>query len=148
MTSSWFFRQGTLHVSFFNGIWKIDYDFLRASNSNFFSAMHGFHTNEDLLQVGYDVIVISPPRAVHAIFHDEFWKIDNDVLIVYYSNFLSGMHGFRDKEVLLHDIYDVIVISPPWGVSRDFHDGFWKSDLDFLISILSMFFVCDVWFLR
>jgi len=51
--------------------------------------------NEVLLQGVYDVIVISPKGALQAIFHDGFWKSDHDILIAFYSNFLSGMHGFR-----------------------------------------------------
>jgi len=41
-------------------------------------------------------------------------------LIVSHSNFLSGMHGFRDNEVLLQAGYEVIVISPPGGALRYF----------------------------
>jgi len=44
--------------------------------------------------------------------------------MVFHINFLSGMHGFQDKEVLLQGGYDVIVISPLGGASGDFHDGF------------------------
>jgi len=40
--------------------------------------------------------------------------------IVINSNFLSAMHDFRDSEVLLQAGYDVIVISPLGGASRDF----------------------------
>jgi len=58
--------------------------------------------------------------SFHAILHDGFWKSDHDFLIAFCSNFLSGMHGFRDYEVLLQDGYDDIVISPPGGVSRYF----------------------------
>jgi len=39
----------------------------------------------------------------------------HDFYIVFYSNFLSGMHGFRDNEVLFKAGYDVIVISPTGG---------------------------------
>jgi len=55
-----------------------------------------------------------------AIFHDGFWKSDNDFLIAFRSNFLSGMHGFRDNEVLLQAGYDVIVNSPLGGAPSDF----------------------------
>jgi len=48
--------------------------------------------------------------ALHEIFHDGFWKSDRGFLIAFHSNFLSGMHSFRDNEVLLQDGYDVIVI--------------------------------------
>jgi len=36
------------------------------------------------------------------------------------SNFLSGMHGFQDNEVLLQGGCDVIVISPPGSAGRNF----------------------------
>jgi len=58
--------------------------------------------------------------ALNAIFHDWFWKSDHDLLIVFYDNFSSGMHGFRDNEVLLQGGYDVIVISPLGGASGEF----------------------------
>jgi len=58
--------------------------------------------------------------ALHAIIHDGFWKSDDDLPIAFHSKFLSGMHGFRDNDVLLQAGYDVIVILPPWGVSGDF----------------------------
>jgi len=41
-------------------------------------------------------------------------------MIVIHTNFLSGMHGFRDNKVLLQAGYDIIVISPLEGASRDF----------------------------
>jgi len=73
--------------------------------------------------------------ALHAIFLDGLWKSDHDFLIAFHSNVLSAMRGFRDNEVLLQAGYDVIVISPLGGVSGNFHDGFWKSDHDFLLVI-------------
>jgi len=58
-------------------------------------------------------------------------------MIMIHSNFISGMHGYRDNKVSLQAGYDVIVISPSGGASRDFYDGFWKSDHGFLIVINS-----------
>jgi len=58
--------------------------------------------------------------ALNAIFHDGFWKSNHDLLIVFHINFFSGMHGFRDNEVLLQGGYDVITISPLEGASGDF----------------------------
>jgi len=40
--------------------------------------------------------------------------------IAFHSNFLSGMLGFRDNEVLLQGVYDVIVIYPQGSASGDF----------------------------
>jgi len=82
--------------------------------------MHDFRDNEVLLPTGYDVIVIPPLGAVQAFFHDGLWKSNHDLLSEFYINFLSGMHGFWDNEVLLQDGYDVIGISPPVGASGDF----------------------------
>jgi len=58
--------------------------------------------------------------ALHAICLNGFWKIDHDLLIAFHCNFFSGMHGFRDNEVLLQTGYEVIVISPLGDVSGDF----------------------------
>jgi len=82
--------------------------------------MDGFRDNEVRLPTGYDVILISPPGALQAIFHDEFGKSDHYFLIVLHSNFLSGMHGFRDNVVLLPTGYDVIISPTLGGVSGDF----------------------------
>jgi len=57
--------------------------------------------------------------ALQAILHDGFWKSDYDILIAFHGNFLSGMHGFRENEVLVQAGYDVIVISLPGGASGD-----------------------------
>jgi len=61
MTSSSVIRQGALQAIFYDGFGKSDYDFLIAFHSTFLSGMHGFRDNHVLLQVGYDVIMISPP---------------------------------------------------------------------------------------
>jgi len=82
--------------------------------------MHGFRDNEDLLQAGYDITVISSPGALPANFLDGFWKIDHDFLIAYHTNLLFRMHGFRYNEVLMQPEYDVIVISPLAGASGVF----------------------------
>jgi len=101
--------------------------------------MHGFRDNEVLLLAGYDVIAISSPGAPHTILHDGFWKTDHDFLIAFHSNFLSGMHGFQENEVLLQAGYDVIVISPLGVAHAILHNGFWKSDHEFLIAFHSKF---------
>jgi len=124
--------------------------------------MPGFLNSEVLLQVGYDVIVISP---LGGAFSELTWRILKkrprlpDILIVFHSNFyvgcvvsekarfycksnfpmtfyknlLSWIHGFRNNEVLLQARYDVIVSFSLVGASGEFHDGIWKSDHDFLI---------------
>jgi len=55
--------------------------------------------------------------ALHAHFQVGFWKSDHNFLIAFHSNFLSGMHGFRDNVVLFLAGCDVIVISPPGGAA-------------------------------
>jgi len=121
MTSSWFFRLGALHAILHDGFWKSDYDFLIAFRSNFLSAMHGFKDIEVFLPTGYDVIVSTPPggaaRTFH--FHYGFWKSDHDFLIALHSNFISGMHGFRDNVISFQAGCDVIVISSPGGAARN-----------------------------
>jgi len=116
MPSSWFLRQGSLHAILHESIWKSDHDVLNAFHINFLSGMHGLRDNEVLLQAGYDVTVILHQGVLYAIFRDGLWKSDDDFLIAFYSNFLSGMYGFRDNEVLLQAGYDVNVI-PPSGVA-------------------------------
>jgi len=120
MTSSSVHRQMALHLHVLDGFWRSDHDLIIASRNNFSSGMHGFRDNEVLLQARYDVIVIFPPGALNAIWHDGFWKSNHDFLIACHSNFLSGMHAFRDNEVLLQAGYDVIVISQLGGASRYF----------------------------
>jgi len=80
--------------------------------------MHGLRDNEVLLPTGYDVIVISPPRGASDDFSCRILKEQPwlPVSVPYYL--LSGMHGFRDNEVLLQAECDVIVISPPADASR------------------------------
>jgi len=58
--------------------------------------------------------------ALHATLHDGFWKSEHDFLMAFHCNFLSGMHGFWENEVLLQAGYDVIVISPQGSAARDF----------------------------
>jgi len=55
--------------------------------------------------------------ALPEMFNDGFWKSDHDFLIALNINFLSGLHGFWENEVLLLTGYDVIVIYPPGGAS-------------------------------
>jgi len=59
-------------------------------------------------------------EAFQVIFHDGFWKSDRDFLIAFQSNFLFGMHGFRDSKVSLPTGNDVIRISLLGGISHGF----------------------------
>jgi len=45
------------------------------------------------------------------------------------------MQGVRDNDVLLQAGYDVIMISLLGGFQAIFHDGFWKSDHDYLLVV-------------
>jgi len=58
--------------------------------------------------------------ALHALFHDGFWKSDHDFLIIILSNVLATMLGFRDNEVVLTSGYDIIVSPPPGGCCTHF----------------------------
>jgi len=77
--------------------------------------------------------------ALRSIFHEGFWKTDQDFMIMIHSNFLAVMHDFQDNEVVLPTIYDVVVSSPVGAFQVIFHDIFWKSDHNFLMVIHSNF---------
>jgi len=104
-----------------DGFWKSDHDFLIAFHIVTFylrcmvSEITMFYCKPDMTSSW-----LRRQGALNAILHDGFWKSDHDLLIVFHSNFLSGMHGFRDNEVLLQGGYDVIVISPLGGTSGNF----------------------------
>jgi len=97
LTSLWFLRQVALLAILNDGFWKSDCDFLIAFHSNFLSWMHGFRDNEVLLQAGYEIIMISPPGAHYAIWHDWFWKSDHDLLMAFHSNFFIWDAWFLRK---------------------------------------------------
>ena len=48
-----------------------------------------------------------------------FWKNDYDFIIVFYGNYTSIIHHFRDIEVFLLAGNDVIAISPLEGAVGD-----------------------------
>jgi len=135
MTSSWFCRQGAFRAIFHDGFWKmikIDHDFQIAFHSNVCSVMHGFRDNEVYWKPNMTSSWFIRQGALNAIFFDGFWKSDHEFLIAFHSNFIFGMHGFRDNEV-----YCKLDITSPWflrygAFQAIFHYGFWKSDHDFL----------------
>jgi len=118
ITSSWFGRQGTLHAIFHDGFWKRDCDFIIVFHGNVFSGIHGLRDNEVLLQAEYDIIVIlSDRKRFRQIFITDSERATMTAWKCPMPTFSSGIHGFRDNEVLLPTIYDVIVISPLEGAS-------------------------------
>jgi len=119
MTSSWFPRQGALLAIFHDDFLESNHDFLIGFHSNFLLEMQGFQDTRFYCQLDMTSSSVLRQGALCALFHDGFWKIYHDILIMSHSNFLSGMHGFGNNEVLLQAGYDVIVISPPGGASRD-----------------------------
>jgi len=86
---------GSLHVQFQYGFWKSDHDFLIPFHSNFLSVMYGFRDNKVLLHPGYDVIVISPPGALHAISWSPILEGRPIFLLVLHCNHTSIVHHFR-----------------------------------------------------
>jgi len=82
---------------------------------------------------------LAPRGRFTRFFYDGFWKSDHNVLIVFHSNFFSGMHSFWDNKVLLLIRYDVIMISSPRGASDDYSGRILKSEHDFLILTQSKF---------
>jgi len=93
--------------------WALDY-------SNFLSAM--YVSEITMFNCKYDMTSswFLHQGALYAIYMTGFWKSDHDFLIAFQSNFLCGMHGFPDNEVLLQAGHDVIVISPPGVALRYF----------------------------
>jgi len=75
--------------------------------------------------------------ALHSILHDGFWKSEHDSMIMFHGNFLSGMHSFRDNEVLLLTGYDIIVSLPSRGTAHTFSRRFLKKRPWFLIVFYS-----------
>jgi len=113
MTSSSVLPQNALHSHVLDGFWSSDYDFSIASRSNYLSGMHDFFEITRFFCKPDMTYWFIRQGSLYAILHDGFWKSDHYFLIAFHSNFLSGMYGFRDNEVLLQAGYDVIVIFPP-----------------------------------
>jgi len=136
MRSSPVLRQGALHALIHEGFWKSDHDFLKVFHCNFLSGMHAFRDNEVLLQAAYDVIVISPPGGLHAIFQDGFWKSDHDFLIAFHSNFyLKCMVSEITRFYCKPDMTSSGFLGQ--GRCTHFFDcRFWKGDPNFIIVLL------------
>jgi len=137
-TSSSVLRQDELHEHVLDGFWRSDRDFLIASHSNFLSGMHGFRDNEVFLQAGYDVMVISPAGALHAILHNGFWKSDmHDFQKASHSNFY-----LRCTVSEITRLYCKPDMTSSWFLRQGslhaiLHEGFWKSDHNLLITFHS-----------
>jgi len=112
---------------------------MKVIHCNLSSVKHGFRDNELFCKPDMPSSWFGRQGALHAIFHDEFWKSDHNFLIMFHSNFFSGMHGFWDNKVIMQARYDVIMISSPRGASNYYSFAFWKSEHDFLIVIQSNF---------
>jgi len=133
MTSSWFLRQGALHVILQDGFWKSDHEFLIAFNSNFYLWCMVCDITRFSCQADMTSSSILRQGALNAHFHDLFWKSDHDFVRTFHSNFSSGMRCFRDNDVLLQAGYDVIVIILAGALDAILHSEFWQSDHDLLI---------------
>jgi len=120
MTSSWFIRKMALQAIFHDGFWKSDHDFLITLHINFLYECMVFEITRFYCKPDMTSSWFHRQRALHAIFLDGSWKSELEFRIAFHSNFLSGMYGFRDNEVLFQSGYDVIVISPLGGASGDF----------------------------
>jgi len=130
MTSSSVLRQGALHALFHDGFWKSDHVFLILIHCTFIC---------DAWFPRYWGSMISLPKALHAIFHDGFWKSDHDFPIVIHVTFYHRCMVFE-----ITRFYCKPDMTPSSVLRRGaqhtlFHDGFWKSGLDFLIVIHSNF---------
>ena len=58
--------------------------------------------------------------ALCIVLNDGIWKGNTGFLLVFYSNFASIMHRFRDNDVFLQTGNDVIVIPTLGGAVRSF----------------------------
>jgi len=96
MTSWWFLRLGVLQTIIHDGFWKNEHDFLLVIHCNFLFVMHGSR-HDEVLQAGYDDIVMFPLEALPANFHDAFWKSDHDFLMTFYN---ANSFFFRAFNVL------------------------------------------------
>jgi len=67
---------------------------MKVIHCNFLSVKHGFQDNEVFCKSDMTSKCFGRQGALHAIFHDGFCKGDHNFLIVFHSNFFSGMHGF------------------------------------------------------
>jgi len=77
--------------------------------------MHGTEITMSNCQPDLTSSSVLRQGALQATFHDGFGKSEHDFPLAFHSKFVSGMHGFRDNEVLLQAGYDVIVILLPKG---------------------------------
>jgi len=78
-------------------------------------------------------------EALHSHVHDGFRRSDHDFLIASRSNFLSGMHVYE-----ITRFYCKPDMTSSWFLRQGalyaiLHDGFWKSNHDFLIAFHSYF---------
>jgi len=64
--------------------------------------MHGFRDNEVLLQADMTSSWFLRQGALHAIFHDGFWKSDHDFQLVVNVNFCPNSNGL---EVIRHFLF-------------------------------------------
>jgi len=106
-----FFRTDSERASMTSWLWSIVTLYVRCMVSE----ITRFYCKPDMTSWWYFHQV-----ALRAIFHDGVWKSDHEILKAFNSNDSSGMHGFRDNEILLPTGYDVIVIYPPGVASSNF----------------------------
>jgi len=77
--------------------------------------------------------------ALYAIFLDGFWKSDHDFPIAFHGKFVCGMHGFRDTRFYCKSDMTSAWFCRQGAFQAIFHDGFWKSDHDYLLVVKGEF---------
>jgi len=82
---------------------------------------------------------MSNKAGVQATFHGGFWKSDQDLLIVFHSNFLSGMHVSDTTRFYCKPDMTLSWFLRQGALHVISFDGFWKRDHDFLIALHSNF---------
>ena len=89
-------------------------------NGNFTFIMPHFRVNDVFLRAEIVVRAIYPLGGVIHIFDDGSRKGDHEFLFVFYGNFTSIMHHFRENDVFLQTGIDVMVLSSLGGAVQSF----------------------------
>jgi len=112
---------------------------MKVIDCNFSSVKHGFRDKEVFCKPDMTSSWFGRQEALHANFHDGFWKSDRNCLIVFHSNFFLGCMVSE-----ITRFYCKADMTSTWflhlgALELIVQDAFWKSEHDFLIVIQSNF---------
>jgi len=140
MTSSWFLSQGAPQAILHDEFWKSDHDFLIAFHSKCYLWCMVSEKTRYYCKLDMTSSRLLRQGAPHAILHDEFWKSDHDFMIVFYI--VTFYLWCMISEITRFHCKPDMTLS--WFLRQGslhaiLHDGFCKSDHDFLIAFHSNF---------